>query len=42
MQSVINYIENQETHHQTISYEDEYLNLLKLQNIEFDTRFVLG
>jgi REP element-mobilizing transposase RayT len=42
MQSAIKYIENQEVHHQYVTFEDEYLCLLKMQNIPYDQRFVLG
>lgn len=42
MQSVIKYIENQEEHHKHISYDDEFLNFLKIQNIDYDDHFVLG
>jgi REP element-mobilizing transposase RayT len=39
---VMSYIENQETHHQSVSFDDEYINMLKMQQIDFDSRFVLG
>jgi putative transposase len=42
MPATVKYIENQENHHQDITYEDEYLNLLKMQEISYDPRFVLG
>lgn len=36
------YIKNQEHHHKTSSFDKEYLQLLNLHNIDFDSRFVLG
>jgi len=39
--NVINYIKNQEHHHKTITFQDEYLKLLKEFNIEFDERYIL-
>ena len=38
---VINYIKNQEHHHKAITFQDEYLQLLKEFNIEFDERYIL-
>ena len=40
--SLKKYIQNQEQHHATMSYEEEYLKFLKLHNIKYDERFVLG
>jgi REP element-mobilizing transposase RayT len=39
--NVINYIKNQEQHHKTVTFQDEYLQLLKEFNIEFDERYIL-
>jgi REP element-mobilizing transposase RayT len=39
---VVEYIKNQEEHHKTKSFRDEYIEFLKLNNIEFDERHVLG
>lgn len=39
--NVINYIINQELHHKSITFQDEYLQLLKEFNIEFDERYIL-
>jgi putative transposase len=36
------YIQNQEKHHVSMSFEEEYLKLLKIHNVEYDKRFVLG
>ncbi len=38
--SVINYIKNQEEHHKKVTFQDEYLRLLKDFNIEFDERYI--
>jgi REP element-mobilizing transposase RayT len=37
---VIEYIKNQRIHHAKQSFEDEYLELLKLHEIEYDDRYV--
>lgn len=39
--NVLNYIKNQEEHHKTKTFQDEYLQLLKEFNIEFDERYIL-
>ncbi|WP_445956781.1 IS200/IS605 family transposase [Yeosuana sp.] len=39
--NVIHYIKNQEVHHKSVSFQDEYLQLLNEFNIEFDERFIL-
>ena len=36
------YVKNQETHHRTKDYHEEYIAFLKANNIEFDARYVLG
>ena len=38
--SVINYIMNQEEHHSTKSFRDEYMELLKKFEIPFDEKYV--
>jgi len=38
--NVIKYIQNQEIHHQKVSFHDEYLNFLKDFEVEFDARFI--
>jgi REP element-mobilizing transposase RayT len=38
---VINYIKNQELHHQKLTFQEEYLKLLKEFNVEFDQRYIL-
>ena len=34
------YIENQEEHHAKLSFQDEYLEVLKRHQVEFDERYV--
>lgn len=36
------YIQNQETHHKKLTFEEEYLKFLELHHIQYDKRFVLG
>ena len=38
--SVIRYIQNQEEHHRTKSFKEEYLMLLKDFDVEFDERYI--
>jgi REP-associated tyrosine transposase len=40
--AVQRYIQNQEAHHKKISFEDEYLELLRKHGVEFDPKYVLG
>ena len=40
--TVIHYIENQEAHHRKMSFDAEFLALLKKHGIEFDPKFVFG
>ena len=40
IQRVIDYIENQEAHHQKKDFKDEYIDLLKENNIEYDDRYL--
>lgn len=42
LEQVHRYIQNQAQHHETMSFEDEYLKLLRLHNVKYDERFVLG
>ena len=39
-QKVINYIKNQQKHHQTKSFADEYLEILKQFDIEIDDKMI--
>ena len=41
VEDVIRYIENQKAHHKKRTFMDEYLEFLKLFEIEFDERYVL-
>jgi putative transposase len=36
------YIQNQERHHATLSFEDEFKKMLRCHDISYDERFVLG
>jgi REP element-mobilizing transposase RayT len=38
---LIDYVMNQEEHHKTISFRDEYIELLKEHEIEFDEKYLL-
>lgn len=40
LDTVVNYIRTQEEHHRKISFEEEFLALLKRHGVEFDPRFV--
>ncbi len=42
LDSVSKYIEDQEEHHKTMSFEDEFISFLNKQGIPFDQRFVFG
>lgn len=37
---VIEYVSNQKEHHQKMTFEEEYIQFLKLHNIAFDERYV--
>ena len=40
--TVIKYIDNQEAHHGKISFEDEFISLLKKHGIPLDPKYVFG
>jgi REP element-mobilizing transposase RayT len=40
--AVENYIRNQEKHHRKMSFEDEFLALLKKHGMEYDPKYVFG
>jgi len=40
--AVVSYIENQRTHHQTQTFQDEYHEFLKKHGVEYDERYVGG
>lgn len=39
---VVNYIERQREHHSSKTFEEEYRELLRLHEIDFDERYLLG
>jgi REP-associated tyrosine transposase len=40
VRTVLRYIDNQEAHHRRMSFEDEFLRLLKRHRVEFDPKHV--
>jgi REP element-mobilizing transposase RayT len=40
-ESLITYIINQKEHHRKITFKEEYIKMLKENNIEFDERYLL-
>ena len=38
----LNYVKNQKMHHAKTSFQDEYLNFLKLYKVEYDERYVFS
>ena len=38
---LIEYVKNQEEHHKKLSFRDEYIELLKEHEIEFDEKYLL-
>jgi putative transposase len=38
--AVVEYIKNQREHHTNLSFEEEYVTLLKLHGVEYDERFL--
>jgi putative transposase len=42
MPAVIRYIQTQETHHKKMTFDEEFVALLKKHGMEFDPRYVLG
>lgn len=41
LNTLVNYIKNQEEHHKKVSFMEEYLELLKEHGVEFDPRYLL-
>ncbi len=39
--NLIEYVKNQKEHHKKVSFREEYMNLLKKHNIEFDEKYLL-
>ena len=40
--AVVRYIQNQEQHHRKMTFEEEFIALLKKHGIEYDPRYVFG
>jgi putative transposase len=40
LDSIIEYIRNQEAHHRTMTFQEEFLTLLKKHQIEYDERYI--
>jgi putative transposase len=40
--AVIRYVRNQEAHHRKLSFDEEFVALLKKHGVEFDAKFVFG
>jgi REP element-mobilizing transposase RayT len=40
--AVVRYIRNQEQHHRRMTFEEEFIALLKKHGIEYDPRYVFG
>jgi putative transposase len=40
--NIINYIQNQEEHHKTKTFREEYIEFLNLYNIEFKNEFIFN
>ncbi len=40
--AVVNYIRNQEKHHRKMTFEDEFVALLKKHGVEYDPKYVFG
>jgi REP element-mobilizing transposase RayT len=40
--AVVRYIQNQEAHHRKMSFDEEFLALLRKHGVEFDPKFVFG
>jgi hypothetical protein len=40
LDAVVAYLNRQEEHHRTVSFQEEYIEFLKRHRIEFDPRYV--
>jgi putative transposase len=40
--AVVRYIRNQEAHHKKMSFEEEFITLLKKHGVKYDPRYVFG
>jgi hypothetical protein len=38
--AVVKYVENQETHHMKVSFQDEVVSLLEMAGVEYDNRYI--
>ncbi len=38
--AIVNYINNQEKHHKKVTFREEYLEFLKLYEVEYDERYI--
>ena len=42
LNTVLEYVESQEEHHRTRSFQEEYRDFLRKYGVEFDERYVCG
>ena len=42
LERVAQYIRRQKEHHKKMTFEDEYLNLLRKHKVDFDPKYVFG
>jgi putative transposase len=42
IEKIRNYIKNQNEHHRTLTFEEEYFKFLDIQKIKYEKQFVLG
>lgn len=40
LESVFNYVKNQEEHHRKVSFREEYINFLNRYDIHFDEKYI--
>jgi putative transposase len=40
LESIVQYVSDQETHHKTVTFQDEYRAFLQRHNVSFDERYV--
>lgn len=40
--ALVEYIRNQRTHHQKQTFEDEYVDILRLHAVEYDEKYLFG
>jgi hypothetical protein len=40
--AVVRYIQNQEEHHRKMSFDEEFVALLRKHGVEYDPKFVYG